>query len=863
MQLNKIVGLFIPLLVLGACSKKVENKLLLDHWAAKEKEVSIVERKLAAAGDAECMIDTFTVETLKAEIASIESKYTKEKKLEGSFEHLDFRDLPVTQARYLQTYGKSIGDQTKETKFDYSSCSDVPCIINKVYGQDSGVEGYAIYLWYLKTGHTLAIDNFVYDQKSAKGGEYQGKKFPLKDYLFSKDELYAFWRMSHMLSPAYKTLSNLKEIQRLPRGANFENAGSLTCGLAWNSGWVQLSDSCLTFGYSNKDSGFIYESVTHELAHEIDYHEGTKLRKTYRSQETDWLNASGWELKEERVGEGAAQRVTRTYSVKSGFNQFVSSYAQTSPAENFADTLSLYVHNGDHTKKSIPVSLYDIVKDGYYGLEEYTLDANTYRIVQKNYPRYLKDILDLTVSCLEPSGELKSIYFNGVKFQQNIPPLILGCMGNRAESLEKTVFAHIKMTEAEGCNITKIKMGGAKKLQDAWKKIVADQIDDAFGKMKNDSEYLSRIKEFYEKLSKDSDPQKVYVSCYGEKEEKSCYDAKIKELAERKVATLKPNQVQAEEMIALYIDSFQFQSIQDQVISYYQNFLKGQGAVISENSQSIWNQCLQVKPDDKEMPTGTLFNIGSSYMVSSMYNCLNYNLPNTVRDTVRGLEINGQRIKDGNEEKILSAQVMPLIVNDLRDLYSSSIKAELERISEYQEGKRESLASSVKGDFSWATNYVDNQKIIKDCKDTLLKDITIDLYFHKKSDVMDAMLSEICSPIPKSSEFNKYLDSIRGELEGKSYQTLEGYVLEEAAVVAKECLVKFPADTALNRVRFRDQREGCLKDKWSSIEKTALGRLNAEPLVIKFKIDTSGYTAKLKTRTRVLQLKTFKDYFEK
>lgn len=867
MQLNKKLSFLIPILVFAACTKKVENKLLLDHWSVKEKEVSIVERKLAAAGDAECMIDTFNEETLKAEIASIEEKYKKEQKLEGSFEHLDFKDLPVTQAKYLKSYGKSLGDLSGAVKFDFSTCSSVPCILNKIYGQDSGVEGYAIYLWYLKTGYTLSVDNFVYDQNSTVAGVYGGKNYSFKDYLYSKDELYSFWRMSHMLSSHYKTLSNLKEVQRLPRGASFEKSSAATCGLAWSSGWVQLSDSCLTHGYNNKDSGFIYEAVTHELAHQIDYHEGRDPSRSwdvgYRSKKADWLNASGWTEREERTGEGNLARITRVYSIKPGFSQFVSSYAQTSPAENFADTLSMYVHNGDHTKKSIPAELFDIVKKGYYAQEEYTLDENVNRIVQRNYSRYVKDILDLTVSCLEPGTDSKSAYFSGVSFKEKIPPLMLNCMGTMAESLEKTVFGHIKMTEPEGCNISKIKINGAKKLQESWRKLVASQIDDAFGKMKNDSQYLARIKEFYEKLAQDQGPQRVYVSCYGETDEKSCFAEKIQEMAELKVSSLGATAAQQDEMIRLYIDSFQFQAVQGQVRLYYQNFIKGQSAIITENSESIWKQCLQVKADNKEPPTGTLFNIGTDYMVSSLYNCLNYGLPDAVKNLVRKLEIDGRNVKDGKEELILIHQIMPIVVSELKDYFARDKGVEADRIKDYESTHKQNLKDKVLGGFDWATNYVDNKKIIDDCKAAVLSNINIDLYFHQKKEAFSSSLDEICAPVPKSQEFSKYLESIRGELEGKSFKTLEEYTLEAASTVAKECVAKFPVDTALNRVKFKEQRENCLKTQWPTIEKNALGRLQAEPLVIKFQIDTSGYAKRLKDRTRVLQLKTIKEFFDR
>ncbi|MFY7993438.1 MAG: hypothetical protein ACOVP4_09120 [Bacteriovoracaceae bacterium] len=878
MQLNKKLSFLIPVLFFAACTKKVENKLLLDHWSVREKEVSIVERKLAAAGDAECMIDTFTEETLKAEIASIEEKYKKEQKLEGSFEHLDFRDLPVTQAKYLKSYGKSLGDLTGTVKFDFSSCSNVPCILNKIYGQDSGVEGYAIYLWYLKTGHSLGVDNFVPGQKSSLAGQYQGKKISFQDYLFSRNELYGFWRLSHMLNSSYKNLPFLKEIQRVPKGNRIEGEASLTCGLAsftWligvndsivgnHGGSIILSDSCLEFGYNNNmDGGFFYEAVTHEIAHEVDYHVGYSQGKRNVSTEKEWMDLSGWQLKEERVVEGTQTTLKREYSIQKGFTQFVSSYAQNNPAETFADTLSMYIHNGDHTKKSIPKQLFDIIKKDYYVQQEYTLDENVARIVQRNYSRYVKDILDLTVSCMEPSSDSKSVYFSGVSFKEKIPPLMLSCMGAMAESLEKSVFAHIKMTEPEGCNISKIELNGAKKLQESWRKLVASQIDDAFGKMKNDSQYLARIKEFYEKLSQDQGPQRAYVTCYGEADEKSCYSEKLKEMAELRVSSLGASPAQQDEMIRLYIDSFEFQAVQGQVRLYYQNFIKGQSAVISESSESIWKQCLQVKADNKEAPTGTLFNVGSDYMVSSLYNCLNHGLPDAVKNLVRKLEIDGRNVRDGKEELIFGHELMPIVVSELKDYLARDKGLEADRIKDYETKNKQSLKDEVLSGFNWATNYVDNQKIIDDCKATVLGQMTIDLYFHQKREAFSSSLDEICAPVPKSQEFSKYLDSIRGELEGKSFKTLEGYTLEAAGVVAKECVVKFPVDTALNRVKFKEQRENCLKTQWPTIEKNALGRLQAEPLVIKFQIDTSGYAKRLKDRARVLQLKTIKEYFDR
>ena len=871
MKNNKKLLFILPLLLLGACSKRSEPKLVFDKWSVKEKNPLIVERKLAAATDAECMYDTFTEDTLKAEIASIEQKYKGEKKLQGSYQHLDFADLPVMQGKYLQTYGKSLGDLSGEIKFDFKGCSDVPCIINKIYGQDGGVEGYAIYLWYLKMGHTLAVDNMVPEQASKTAGVYLGKKIRFEDYLFSKDELYGFWRLSHMLKSPFTNLPLIKEIQRIPKGLDIENSDPTTCGTAFSqwssrgleetiSGSIVLNDGCLVLNSSNKDSGHLYASVTHELSHLLDFKEGFE-KKSFsrkRSYQPDWLNLSGWTFKEQREKDNT---VTRVYSIQTNFTKFVTSYAMGSPSETFAETLAYYLHQGDMTKGAILPELYDLVKKDYYSQEEYTLDENINHIVASNAKRFTKEVLDLSLSCLEPKSPT-STYFKGISFNEKIPPLMLSCMGALAESIEATMLAFAKIHDPNGCEITKIKINGNTKLKTAWKKYIASQIDDSFSKMKNDSQYLARIKQFYEKVSEDKTPPKLYVSCYGEENEKLCYEKKLKDHAEEKVSTLKTNQAQHDELINIYVDSFPFETVQSTVTQYYTNFSRGQVAVISETAEALWKGCLAVAPDDKEDITGTLFNVGTGYLVSSAYNCINYNLPSKVKDLIRGLEIDGQKVESGKEELILTNQLIPLLVIELRVHLSEAASTEKVKIDEYINSHRDDLKSRVRSDFKWATDYVDNDQIGKDCLSAALDQIEIELYFNKKKAVMDSLISEVCTDISKAPEFTKYLESIRGDLEAKSFQTLEDNVLEEGMKVGRACVQLYPINTAINKAKYRKEREDCLVKKWATIEAAGLKKLNSEPLVIKFKIDTSSYAEKVKKRSRVLQVKVIKALFD-
>ena len=110
----------------------------------------------------------------------------------------------------------------------------------------------------------------------------------------------------------------------------------LIIGLAYSNGYVIMQDLCLGL-YGDNEAGSFYESVLHELTHQLDYHEGRKLRKTYRSQEKDYLDVSYFLLKEFRDDNG---RTVRQWEHKPGI-KLVSSYAGTSPAENFAETIAL------------------------------------------------------------------------------------------------------------------------------------------------------------------------------------------------------------------------------------------------------------------------------------------------------------------------------------------------------------------------------------------------------------------------------------------------------------------------------------------------------------------------------------------
>jgi hypothetical protein len=79
--------------------------------------------------------------------------------------------------------------------------------------------------------------------------------------------------------------------------------------------------------------------------------------------------------------------------------------------------------------------------------------------------------------------------------------------------------------------------------------------------------------------------------------------------------------------------------------------------------------------------------------------------------------------------------------------------------------------------------------------------------------------------------------------------------------LAKSCLKDFPADSQLNRLRFKVKRESCLTENWSSLEAALIQKAKKTPLAIKLNLSLDALNTRLNLERRKLQLKIMKKYF--
>lgn len=878
MKKNKLL-ILLSFAALG-CSGPKQRPTLISQLQVESDTERILTRGIANT-QASCLKDTFNVTTLRAEMKELEKKFASAPKVTGQWLHLDLSKLSVPQANFLKTYGKNLGDANDPSAFDYSVCDDVPCIINKLYGKDDYVAGYVHYNWYLKFGHYLAAVNKVYDAKSqTRPGVYNGKTFPLSAYLYREKELYAWWRLSLMIKAPYTELKDLKEIYRVPQGESFDTVVAErnrireenirrraqgqpelpmpwgeTCGLAYSNGYVIMQDLCLTL-YGDNESGSFYDSVLHELTHQLDYHEGRRLRKTFRSKEKDYLDVSYFFLNEYKDEQG---RTVRQWEHKPGI-KLVSSYAGTSPAENFAETIANYRVSATEAKKSISEDHWNWVSNTYYPKKYFDQKSLIDEWLVQHSAGISQASFNAVANCAESKTPMASKYFAKTDFVVPVTPAKLNCLGTKAVEISKELQGKIKISSPDGCS-TLNEYNIRTAWEPAFKKQVKLTIEKYLKELEADKAYFERIQEFYKQISDKRMAVSAYLECYGEQDDAICYRDKVMSLALEKIAPLNLPEENAKDLAELYWTTHNLADIKAHLLSYYRSFVQANKAITDKVAQDTFAACEAVAGDDQAPPTGKYFTLSDGYLVSSIYNCINVQFPDAVKSVVRDLSVNGMKVQHSKEELILSEEVLPELKKSLLAIYHRNRAQESNAAKEFPGADAGVIRKAVMSDFSWARDTMSSSAIQRDCQTFAYRTLQFKPLYHLPKDFFSVVVTEACYNIDSTAEFTTFVEALKSQFADASIKGMEAKVLELARARAKVCLAKYPVDTNLNRIKFKTERENCLLGHWEAIEKEAVMAFETDPVVIRLKIDTKAIVSQLEVNRRRHQLRVIKENF--
>lgn len=850
----------IVLVLLGTigCTKKPEPKTLISQWEKNQFFESTVERKLASSTNGQCLNDIFTVETLKEEVRALESKYANSPRVDGYWKHLDLSRLPVPQANFLKKFGEAIGDRTNPDAIDYSSCYDVPCIFNKIYNKEDHVAGYVHYLWFLKFGHMLSADNDV-PKHNKTPGIYNGKRFKLSDYLYGDHELYSLWRLSLMLKAPHTTLSHMKEIQKIPRGERFEPLDyKAACGLAYNTGWILITDNCIRIDERNPDKGDLYWSLTHELNHQIDYLEGEKVYKAiHRSHQKDYLDISGLSLVEYR---NEAGELVKEWKLREG-GKLVSSYAGTNAQENFAESLSVFRVEGDVSQKKMDKEHLNFVSRNYYQDRFFDTPSQLERWIRSSESESSKLALNVILDCSKSPVSGKSNYFQKADFTSPPSNQILNCLSYHASDIAERIRAKVMISEPESCQTF-----ANKKNKDEFNQLLKGHLAKSFQKYLNELEkdkgFIARYQKFQNQLNDKKAAREAFITCYEESEEQKCYENEVSSKIYESAHSLLLSETQIKEMTELYLARNPYYQVNNETFDYYQSFILSQQDMIFRAADDLWQSCLQMSHNDVDPPQGNLFTIGEGYMISSLYTCINRQLPSHIQSVVRDMAIDGLKVEHAKEEVILTEQLRPEFIFRLQDHYIAGKKKEYEEAVRVAKAELAMTKKSLVSSFHWIKNALDQSQVKADCEVEATKLVNFQPLFHLKRDLFKGFAEYSCSKVTESPEFKEWIEGSQDILSGKIFESLEKKVLLQATEQARICVEKYPVDNLFTRIRYILKRDACLFDEWPRIESRVIEEALKDPVISKFKVPRSELENSLASSRAELQGQVTKEQFK-
>lgn len=849
------------LMIGGSCTKAPKEKTLLSHWEAQapKKEV-VLERALASTVQKQCLQQVFTVDTLKAEIQEIERKFNKAGRVRGTWRHLNLDDLPVPQANFLKEYGDQIGD-LKDDSIDYNGCSSVPCIYNRIYGKEGHIAGYVHYLWYLKFGYMLSADNLIpiVDGETSSPGIYNNQRVPLDQYLYNDQELYGLWRLTLMLKAPQTSLKKLKEFQRVPRGHEFEGTKYKgACGLAYSRGWIKVTDSCLWQNKTNLDMGYLYQAVTHEINHHVDFEGGENSKIFYRSHQSDYATVAGFNMDNEYVDQWG--RVTREWGKTTG-QKLVTSYAGTSPQENFAESLAMFRIDGDLTKSKITGPHFDWVSQNYYQNRSFEREALLKHWIDGYALDISNEVLNAVTDCNTVKASPKSSYFKTTDFSSPVLPTMLNCLGTRAVDIAKIIEAKIAIGEPEGCTAL-YESPGKEKWPVIVKASLASSFDKFLSELQKDPEYLARIQEFRSQLNDKRIAKNAYVNCYEEFDELGCFTAEVQKNAYAKAEALRLPPEQTQELADLYVAQHSFHSIKEETMNSYRDLVASKLESIREEAQYTWEACAARSHNNSATPRSGLFDVGSGFMVSSFYNCLNNELPGAIQNTVRNFTVGSSQLTNGKEELILTKEVQPRLIKYVQTIYESERNKEVSAAIDYMYEDKGKLRSEVLSSFQWATNLIDSKQLVLDCKKEALRLIGMELLFNEKKGIFsDFLEKQTCAKISESPEVNKWIENSKGEFIEKVVKGLEVKMLAAGHRQAQVCIDKNPNIPLIGAFIYKKKRESCLRDAWDGLEASVVKEIMTDPIVKKLNLSSSELTSRLARKRMELQDEVIRENF--
>lgn len=555
-----------------------------------------------------------------------------------------FSSLPKAQQVYLSWTGRELGILPAEG-VDYSGCATLPCLVNRVYGEaENALPGWVHYWFFLRTGYVLNAAAVYPGMDST-----QVKAAP-KDFLFTPEELRGFWRAAQSAPRPMANLAGLSRVYRIPRGHRLPSADdSDACGRFYGGHWwdvgdhgeqidirsspgyILLDSECLEIIASMNTQewiGHLEGDFSHEVGHALEKSSiDGSARKVSLVFDPDWSKLNGWKF-DSRLVDG---RYVYQYS-RDPQAEFVSDYAKTSPAEDWAESIAFYRYGAETLREKAPKKfeylkskVFDGVSYDRSGLKE-AIESRVSKIVEARVTGLLERCQAAEGAPRSASASQSKAPSSGPRFFRDaLPESVDACLSAALLSQTRDDLAREPGLGWEICGIE----------DEDWKPYfdfavmqVKDRMKALAKEVPPTPESAAKLTEYRNALKSKIDSRNLWLSCWDAEDPKRCF-ADALETVFRKVSegykdALGPHiEAERETLVKALSFSEAARKAQQYLLSTYGD----PQSIVEEFTQQKLEECLAAKrPFKAVMPKLAPFNARDVYVAPEILDCLNQTL---------------------------------------------------------------------------------------------------------------------------------------------------------------------------------------------------------------------------------------------
>jgi hypothetical protein len=321
-------------------------------------------------------------------------------------------------------------------------------------------------------------------------------------------------------------------------------------------------------------------------------------------------------------------------------------------------------------------------------------------------------------------------------------------------------------------------------------------------------------------------------------------------------------------------------------------------------AMSIWSQC-ENKPSSREASKNFILNASSDSMSQGLRNCLNLELERLESDkqqsaafdlyfvylekkqdelsridSLVGKELelikaeltkdyqwikdptlrtfDDECLKQSQKSPRAFIQLNPMPLSDKAQKMCQEIRSLISQITKQETSQ---FTDSILHSLTWEITLDIKSNMRQECMKELRTLIKSDFKFSHLPEIYETEINLSCEKVENSERYLGWIADEVKDLEEKILKDIRLELNRLAINKAKSCLVTYPTNNSINRIRFKFQRDKCLTDSWSGLEKNAVSNVFRQGIVREW-LAQSSIERKVQLENRSLQQQIMNEYFK-